>query len=116
MSVHRSESTNTNAMKRRFDNEAVQRFCCERGMARLELFCSALRDDFRPDSDVDWLCTLAAEKDHCGLLEWVDMQLKLAEIFGHPVDLVSRPVIERSRNPYRRKAILLTARPIYAAG
>ena len=104
-------------MKLRFDNEAVQRFCQERGIARLELFGSALRDDFRPDSDVDLLCTLTAEKDQqCGLLEWVDMQFKLAEIFGHSVDLVSRPVIERSRNPYRRKAILSTARPIYAAG
>lgn len=44
------------------------------------------------------------------------MQLKLAEIFGRPVDLVSRPAIERSRNPYRRHAILSTATPIYVEG
>ena len=104
-------------MKLRFDNDAIRRFCRERGVARLELFGSALRDDFRADSDVDLLCTLTAEKDqHCGLLEWVDMQFKLEEIFGHSVDLVSRSAIERSRDPYRRKAILSTARPIYVEG
>ena len=104
-------------MKLRYDNEAVRRFCGERGVARLEIFGSALGEDFRPDSDVDLLCTLTPEKDqHCGLLEWVDMQFKLQEIFGHPVDLVSRPAIERSRNPYRREAILSTARPIYVEG
>ena len=104
-------------MKLRYDNEAVRRFCGERGVARLEIFGSALGEDFRPDSDVDLLCTLTPEKDqHCGLLEWVDMQFKLQEIFGHPVDLVSRPAIERSRNPYRREAILSTAQPIYVAG
>jgi predicted nucleotidyltransferase len=104
-------------MKLHYDNEAVRRFCRERGVARLEIFGSALRDDFRSDSDVDLLCTLNTEKDlNCGLLEWVDMQFKLQEIFGRPVDLVSRWSIERSRNPYRRDAILSTARPIYVEG
>jgi len=50
-------------MKLRYDNEAVGQFCRERGVARLELFGSALGDDFRPDSDVDLLCTLTQEKD-----------------------------------------------------
>jgi predicted nucleotidyltransferase len=104
-------------MMPKYDIEAIHRFCRERGIARLELFGSALRDDFRNDSDVDLLCTLTAEKDqHCGLLEWVDMQFKLEKIFGRPVDLVSRWAIERSRNPYRRNAILSTARPIYVEG
>ena len=104
-------------MKLQYDTEAVRRFCRERGIARLEIFGSALRDDFRPDSDVDLLCTLTPEKDErCGLLEWVDMQFKLGEIFGRPVDLVSRWAIERSRNPFRRHAILSSARPIYVEG
>ena len=104
-------------MKLQYDKEAVGRFCKEHGVAKLELFGSALGDTFRQDSDVDLLCTLNPEKDqHCGLLEWVHMQFKLQEIFGRPVDLVSRWAIERSRNPYRRDAILSTARPIYVEG
>jgi predicted nucleotidyltransferase len=102
-------------MKLQYDNEAVRQFCRERGIARLELFGSALRDDFRAESDVDLLCTLKRD-DECTLLGWADMQFKLTEIFGRPVDLVSRWAIERSRNPYRRQAILSTAKPIYVEG
>jgi hypothetical protein len=102
-------------MKLQYDNEAVRRFCRERGIARLEVFGSALREDFRADSDLDLLCTLKSDDD-CTLLGWADMQFKLTEIFGRPVDLVSRWAIERSRNPYRRQAILSTATPIYVEG
>lgn len=102
-------------MKLEFDSEALRRLCHERGIARLELFGSALRRDFRPDSDVDLLCTLRPDS-HCTLLGWADVQLRLAAIFGRSVDLVSRRAIERSRNPYRREAILSTATPIYVEG
>ncbi len=102
-------------MKLAYDIESLRRFCHQRGIARLDLFGSALRDDFRPDSDVDVLCSLRPET-RCTLLGWADLQLKLTEIFGRPVDLVSRWAIERSQNPYRRDAILSTARPIYVEG
>jgi predicted nucleotidyltransferase len=103
-------------MKLTYDPEALQRFCRERGIARLELFGSALREEgFRADSDVDLLCTLNPDS-RCTLLGWADLQIKLSELFGRPVDLVSRWAIERSQNPYRRKAILSTARPIYVEG
>ena len=42
------------------------------------------------------------------------MQEKLAELFGRPVDLMSRRAIERSRNRYRKQSILSTATLIYA--
>jgi predicted nucleotidyltransferase len=102
-------------MKLTYDNEVLRQFCRERGVARLDLFGSGLRDDFRSDSDVDLLCLLRPDI-RCTLLGWADMQLKLTEIFGRSVDLVSRPAIEKSRNPYRRNAILSTARPIYVEG
>ena len=102
-------------MKLTYDTELLRLLCRERGITRLELFGSALGNDFRPDSDVDLLCTLRPDT-RCTLLGWADMQLKLAEIFGRPVDLVSRWAIERSQNPYRREAILSMAKPIYVEG
>jgi uncharacterized protein len=93
----------------------LSRFCRERGIARLELFGSALGENFRAGSDVDLLATLRNDT-HPTLLDWADMQEKLAEMFGHPVDLVSRPAIERSRNRYRKHSILSTAAPLYAEG
>ncbi len=35
--------------------ERVSSFCREHGIRRLAIFGSALRDDFRPDSDIDVL-------------------------------------------------------------
>ena len=102
-------------MKLDFNRETLGRFCQEHGIARLELFGSALRDDFRGDSDVDLLATLRGDARPT-LLDWADMQEKLAEMFGRPVDLVSRRAIERSRNRYRKHSILSTALPIYAEG
>lgn len=102
-------------MKLDFNRENLERFCRERGIARLELFGSGLRDDFREDSDVDLLATLQNDARPT-LLDWADMQEKLAEMLGRPVDLVSRRAIERSRNRYRKHSILSTVTPIYAEG
>lgn len=102
-------------MRLAYDAEALRRFCRLRGISKLELFGSALRDDFRPKSDVDLLCTLESGT-RCTLLGWAEMQMKLSEIFGRPVDLVSRWGIDRSENPYRRNAILSTAQPLYVEG
>ncbi len=102
-------------MKLDFNRERLGRFCREHGIARLELFGSALGKDFCSDSDVDLLATLRVDARPT-LLDWADMQEKLAELFGRPVDLVSRRAIERSRNRYRKHSILSTALPIYAEG
>ena len=102
-------------MKLNVNQELLGRFCRECGIARLELFGSALRDDFRDDSDVDLLATLRADA-HPTLLDWADMQERLAALFGRSVDLVSRRAIEHSRNRYRKHAILTTATAIYVEG
>jgi uncharacterized protein len=98
-----------------FDRERLQRLCRERGIARLDLFGSALREDFRADSDVDLLAALRPES-RMTLLDWADLQEKLSEVFGRPVDLLSRRAMERSQNPYRKHAILSTAVPLYVEG
>jgi len=102
-------------VKVQFDPEILKEFCRERGIARIELFGSALRDDFRADSDVDLLVTLRPDA-HPTLLNWAEMQEQLSEIFGRRVDLVSRRAVEQSRNRYRKPAILSTAKPIYVEG
>jgi predicted nucleotidyltransferase len=80
----------------------------------LALFGSVLRDDFRPDSDVDVLVTFAPEAHH-GLFDLVDMEDELSVIFGRRVDLVERPGVERSENYIRRRSILRSAQPVYVA-
>ena len=75
------------------------------------LFGSALRDDFRSDSDVDVLVDLFPGHG-LTLYDWLDMIEELESIFGRPVDLVSKSGI---RNPLRRQEILRTAEAVYAA-
>src|SRR5260370_26776223 len=93
------------APKIHFDSAKIAQLCRQRGIARLDLFGSALRPDFRDDSDVDLLATLHPDA-HPTLLDWADIQEKLSTIFGRNVDLVSRRAIERSQNPYRNRSIL----------
>jgi predicted nucleotidyltransferase len=91
---------------------AIAGFCRKWKITQIELFGSALREDFRPDSDVDLLLTFQ-KNDGWGLYEFVEMQDELEQILGRPVDLVERAAVERSRNPFRRKNILSTARLVY---
>jgi hypothetical protein len=93
---------------------AIAEFCRRWKITELAVFGSALRDDFRPASDVDVLVTFAPDAAW-SLLDDVQMQDELHEILGRPVDLVSRRAIEHSHNWIRRKAILESAETLYAA-
>ena len=94
--------------------EQIEAFCRKWEISDLSLFGSVLREDFRPDSDIDALVQFVPEAKH-GLFNLVRMRNELEEIFGRDVDLISRRGVEASRNPIRRKAILDSARTIYAA-
>jgi predicted nucleotidyltransferase len=104
-------------MKRRnidIPKEKIADFCKKWKIVELSLFGSVLRDDFRPDSDVDVLVTFGPGADW-SLFDHVAMEEELSAIFGRKVDMVSRKAIERSENYIRRKAILETAHPYYVA-
>ena len=94
--------------------DQVTDFCRRWKISELALFGSVLREDFRPDSDVDVLVTFAPDAEW-SLFDHVDMEDELEQILGRPVDLVSRRGIERSRNPSRRRAILESARVVHVA-
>jgi uncharacterized protein len=96
------------------DRQRLGDFCRTWGISELALFGSAVRDDFRPDSDIDVLVTFAPRRRH-GLFEMVRMQQELQGIFGRKVDLVERQSIERSENYIRRKHILNSLVPIHVA-
>jgi hypothetical protein len=91
---------------------ALAEFCRRWKIAELALFGSVLRDDFRPESDIDLLVTFAPDADW-SLMHVVQMEEELQKILGRKVDLVSRKSVERSHNWIRRKAILSTAQVIY---
>ncbi len=74
-----------------------------------------LREDFRPDSDVDLLVSFE-EGARYSLFDLVTMQDELQAILGREVDLVEREAVEQSENYIRRRHILQNEEPVYVAG
>lgn len=93
------------------DQAHIADFCRRWRIDEFALFGSVLRDDFRPDSDVDVLVTFAPDAGW-SLFDHVRMQDELAEMFGREVDLVSRRGLERSANWIRREEIVTTAQRV----
>ena len=95
--------------------ERIAEFCRKYRIRSLSLFGSVLRDDFRPDSDVDVLVEFE-EDARWSLLDLVRMQEELEQILGREADLVERKSVETSENYIRRRRILESLEPVYAAG
>lgn len=95
--------------------QALVEFCQRWKIKELYFFGSVLREDFRPDSDIDIMVTFQADSNW-GLLEFVRMKRELQTLLGREVDLITKKSIEQSPNWIRRQEILGTAQPIYVAG
>jgi len=65
--------------------DRVAAFCRQHHIHKLALFGSVLRDDFRPESDVDVLVEF--EPGHVPGLEFFGLESALSEILGRKVDL-----------------------------
>jgi len=94
--------------------ERIAEFCLRHQVKRIDLFGSALREDFRPDSDVDLLIDFKSGADP-SLMDLAEMEDELARIIGRKVDLVERQSVEGSANYIRRSRVLNSLEPIYVA-
>lgn len=92
--------------------QSIQAFCTKWKITELSLFGSVLRDDFRPDSDIDVMVVFHPEANPT-LFDLVYMENELKEIFNRDIDLITRKGIASSRNHLRRDAILSSAQVIY---
>jgi predicted nucleotidyltransferase len=91
-----------------YDKEKLRDFCRKWKITEFSLFGSVVRDDFRPESDVDVLVTFAADA-RWTLFDVTDMRNDLQTLFGRPVDLLTRRAVEGSLNPIRKTSILSSA-------
>ena len=94
--------------------QQLSAFCLENGIKPLAVFGSALRDDFGPDSDVDLLVEFEPDRIP-GLIGLAGMEIKLSEMFGRDIDLLTRGEVESSRNYIRRKSVLESTEVVYGA-
>jgi len=83
-------------------------FCRRHHIRKLALFGSVLRDDFRPDSDVDVLVEFESGRVP-GLIRLAGMEIELSEIMGRKADM--RTPAELSR--YFRQRVIESAEVRY---
>ena len=90
------------------DREQIARFCQERGIRKLSLFGSVLREDFDPQrSDVDVLAEFDPDALKGVGFRYFGYAEELAAIVGRKVDFCSR------LNKYIETAVRQEAIPIY---
>lgn len=95
-----------------FSQEQIADFCRKHGIRRFAIFGSALREDFRQDSDVDVLVEF--DPAHIPtLLKIAAMERELSQIFGgRKVDLRTPQDLSR----YFRQQVIEEAEVQYAQG
>ncbi len=91
------------------DRERLADFCRRNHIRKLALFGSVLRDDFRPDSDVDVLVEF--EPGHVPGLRFFALERELSEVLGRKVDLNTPNFL----SPYFRGRVLAEAEVQYVA-
>lgn len=67
-------------------NSKLAEFCQRHHIRKLALFGSVLREDFTPESDVDWLVEFEPEKVP-GYIRLAGMENELSEMIGRKADL-----------------------------
>jgi len=94
------------------DRGKIADFCRRHHISRLAIFGSALRDDFRPDSDIDVLVDFEPGQVP-GFFRLSDMEDELSALFGgRKVDLRTPEDLSR----YFRDKVVAEAEVQYACG
>lgn len=85
--------------------QQIIEFCRRHHIRKLALFGSVLRDDFRPDSDVDVLVEF--EPGHIPGFAFFSMQEELSQLLGRRVDLNTPRFLSRYfRDRVLRQAVV----------
>ncbi|MBL8291034.1 MAG: nucleotidyltransferase family protein [Bryobacterales bacterium] len=92
------------------DEAKLADLCRQYGVKELSLFGSAVRNEMRPESDIDLLVEFLPDAN-VDLVDYAGLMLDLSRLLGRKVDLVSK----KGLKPLIRTAVLEEAHLIYAA-
>jgi predicted nucleotidyltransferase len=95
--------------------DEIAALCRKYDVTELSVFGSILRDDFGPDSDVDFLVVFRNNDAGPWGGKLMDLEADLAQLLGRSVDVVTRNAIVNSRNWIIRQSILQRIEVIYGA-
>ena len=89
--------------------EQIAGLCRKYGVEELSVFGSILRDDFAPDSDVDFLVVFRNNDYGPWMGKLTDMEIDLSKLLNRRVDLVPK----KSLKWVIRDRVLASARVVY---
>jgi len=93
--------------------EAIVEICARYGVVRLDVFGSALREDFLPgESDLDLLVEFGPHEGYALVEAYLGLLDELRELLGVEVDLVMAGAV---KNRYIARGIERTRQQLYAA-
>lgn len=105
----------------RCDSAVLREFAVRWSVKRIWIYGSAVRDDFRDDSDIDVICDFSGDslwfyenspgstidfRGRCGM--------ELSEVFGRDADILGAEQIGEDRNHIKRQIIWDEAVLVYA--
>ena len=93
--------------------EAIAALCREYGVLRLDVFGSAAKGTFDPEtSDLDFVASFAGRDVPGYATRYLRFAEALEDLFGRPVDLITEQGI---KNPYFREEVDETRRSVYVS-
>jgi predicted nucleotidyltransferase len=97
----------------RDNKQAIAELCARHGVARLDVFGSALRDDYRPgQSDLDLLVAFGPMDGYAKAVAYFDLLDELHDLLGVEVHLVMTGAV---KNRIIAREIDRTRQQLYAA-
>jgi uncharacterized protein len=93
----------------------IAELCQKHDALELSVFGSILRDDFGPESDVDFMVVFRNDDDGPWMSRVQQLESDLSALVGREVDVVTKESVLQSENWIRRNHILETAQVIYGS-
>lgn len=94
------------------EKNLMDNFCQQWKLAQLAVFGSVLRDDFKADSDIDFLVALN-DDFQLNFSDFLALEDQLKNLLKRDVDIIFQKDLDRSENWIRRQHIFETAEVIY---
>lgn len=98
------------SMRIQINHDDIAAFCQRHHISKLAFFGSVLRDDFRPDSDVDVLVEFEPDQIP-GLIDLMTMQHEFSEFIQREADFRTRDDLSQRF----RQQVIETSEVAYAA-
>lgn len=89
------------SLKIDLSEDKIKDFCQRNRIRKLSLFGSVLREDFRPESDIDVLVEFEPGTN-VGLITLAGMEIELGQILGYKVEIHT----VKGLNPHFRDEVL----------